>query len=116
MGKWIHKLTNINKEERTGTCANCGTVKLKRYNENRYCCINSVKRYYKRGSGDWFKENPLKEGQTCEICNGTKKIYYDHNHQNGKFRGWLCQSCNSMLGFAKDDITILQKAIGYLSK
>lgn len=116
MGKWIHRITNIDKARQTGDCTECGPVKLKRYNADRFCCSNAVKRYYRRGNKEYFRKDPLTEGQKCEICGGDKYIYYDHDHQTGKFRGWLCRSCNSMLGFAKDDVIILEKAIEYLSK
>jgi hypothetical protein len=38
----------------------------------------------------------------------------DHNHVTGKFRGWLCQSCNLTLGHARDDGRILKGLIAYL--
>lgn len=51
----------------------------------------------------------------CLICeNECSKLYVDHNHNTGKVRGLLCRPCNSLLGFAKDNQTILQKAIDYL--
>ena len=40
----------------------------------------------------------------------------DHDHAAGKIRGILCGSCNTLLGKAKDDITLLQRAINYLNK
>lgn len=57
----------------------------------------------------------------CKIC-GThelehkKRLYVDHCHETGEFRGLLCQSCNSMLGYAKDNIETLKKGIEYLNK
>lgn len=114
MGKWIHRLTNIDKERQTANCASCGDVKLKRYNADRFCCINAVKKYYRRGDNEYFKEDPLPAGQRCEICGDNYKICYDHSHQDGKFRGWLCSDCNKMLGFAKDNVETLEKAKEYL--
>ena len=40
----------------------------------------------------------------------------DHNHNTGKFRGWLCNKCNSALGWFDDDLTVLKKAVTYLEK
>lgn len=55
----------------------------------------------------------------CEIC-GTKEDYQalsiDHCHTTNKFRGVLCSRCNSGLGFFKDKIDSLEKAINYLKK
>lgn len=39
-----------------------------------------------------------------------------YDEVNGEFRGWLCQSCNLVLGHAKDDPQILRNAIHYLEK
>lgn len=57
----------------------------------------------------------------CAIC-GVKEedtttglLYRDHDHVIGKWRGLLCQKCNTMLGFAKDSPEILQAAIEYLT-
>lgn len=58
----------------------------------------------------------------CFICKqkeedcGSSGLHIDHCHSSGKFRGWLCKSCNALLGMAKDDISILQNAIEYLEK
>lgn len=55
----------------------------------------------------------------CGIC-GTKipggngGWSVDHNHKTKKFRGILCNSCNGLLGFCKDKIKILKRAISYL--
>lgn len=52
----------------------------------------------------------------CEICEETKLMVVDHCHTSGLFRGLLCQQCNSVLGYAKDNIQTLEKAINYLRK
>lgn len=38
----------------------------------------------------------------------------DHDHKTGAVRGIVHGSCNHILGYAKDDIDILKKAIKYL--
>tara|TARA_R100001143_G_C3249644_1_gene82903 strand:- start:17 stop:493 length:477 start_codon:yes stop_codon:yes gene_type:complete len=38
----------------------------------------------------------------------------DHDHKSGKFRGWLCNKCNSALGWLDDDITYVRRALNYL--
>ena len=52
----------------------------------------------------------------CIICGKTCLLVYDHDHQTGKFRAWICGSCNKMLGFARDDINTLKNAIDYLEQ
>ena len=38
----------------------------------------------------------------------------DHNHKTYKFRGWLCNNCNSGMGRFGDEIENLEQAIKYL--
>ena len=84
----------------------------------------------------WLKKEPI-----CEICgikfqekapkrksknqpNFNKESVIDHNHQYEKKdykknstllpRGLLCNSCNLLLGHAKDSVQILKSAIRYL--
>jgi hypothetical protein len=52
----------------------------------------------------------------CEICGETKLLVVDHCHNSGEVRGLLCQQCNSVLGYAKDNVETLGKAINYLRK
>jgi hypothetical protein len=67
------------------------------------------------------------QGGVCAICgkaetrtdHKTKKVsrlHVDHCHESGKVRGLLCHLCNAMLGHAKDDVTVLRKAIAYLGQ
>lgn len=50
----------------------------------------------------------------CEICAVLGPVQYDHCHDSGKFRGWLCGKCNKMLGFGGDNVKTLLAAIEYL--
>ena len=57
----------------------------------------------------------------CAICGsdsprrkGSKNFAVDHNHTTMEVRGLLCHPCNVMIGLAKDDIEVLEKAIEYL--
>ena len=58
------------------------------------------------------------EVKECQIChepfNGNKK-FIDHDHKTGKIRGVLCYRCNSLLGYAEDNILIFENAIRYLN-
>jgi hypothetical protein len=51
---------------------------------------------------------------TCDICEGTKRICFDHCHNSGLFRGWICHRCNALLGLSNDDATLLRKLANYL--
>lgn len=57
----------------------------------------------------------------CDVSNKLENhkprpLYVDHNHKNGNVRGLLCRNCNFVLGHAKDNIVILEKAIKYLKE
>jgi hypothetical protein len=55
------------------------------------------------------------QGNSCAICRLPKTpLCVDHCHTTGKVRGLLCHECNKMLGFAGDNIEVLNTAIQYL--
>ena len=65
----------------------------------------------------------MKESQKgkCKICNKSEEelneaLYIDHCHISGKVRHLLCRFCNSALGFAKDDPTIIQNMLNYINE
>jgi len=59
----------------------------------------------------------VEQKQKCGICDEVmKKPVVDHCHKSGKARMLLCQSCNIMLGMAKDNQNIFKSAIKYLQK
>jgi len=43
----------------------------------------------------------------------SKKLAMDHCHETGRFRGWLCNSCNSALGQLKDSSEIITALLLY---
>jgi hypothetical protein len=55
----------------------------------------------------------------CVLCGAEEsdiKLHMDHDHKTGKFRGWLCFSCNVGLGKFKDSVDLLILAAEYLEK
>lgn len=56
----------------------------------------------------------------CKICHkefdSSSKPHVDHNHTTGDVRGILCRNCNLALGYFKDDILLLWRAMNYLSR
>ncbi len=72
-----------------------------------------------------YQQMLLDQKGVCAICekpetkieNGTIRLLsVDHNHTTGAVRGLLCANCNLAIGYTCDDVTVLQKAIGYLRK
>jgi len=52
----------------------------------------------------------------CDCCGRASRLFLDHCHSTGVFRGYLCQHCNIGLGNLGDDQAGLLRAIQYLSK
>lgn len=62
----------------------------------------------------------------CAVCgNGetmlgrggnTRSLSVDHCHKTGAIRGLLCDSCNNILGRAKDSPALLRKLAAYLEE
>ena len=69
-----------------------------------------------------FNEMIETQNNKCKICSvelthgpvHTSNARLDHCHDTQKVRGILCHNCNSLLGHAKDNATILKNAIRYL--
>lgn len=79
--------------------------------ENHVACTASIDDLIKTWTGKcWICGI---EGK--ELASG-RMLSLDHCHKTGKFRGWLCVLCNSLLGYVKDDKDTLRKAIEYLEK
>ena len=79
---------------------------------------NVIKSVYKISLEEYDLLFKKQEG-CCQCCKThqsdlTKTLHIDHDHKTGKIRGLLCSTCNSALGFVKDDITTLQNMIKYL--
>jgi hypothetical protein len=83
--------------------------------------INKEKRYAynKRKYQEFLKLREYDAGrpkpEICEVCE-EKRLYivFDHNHETGKFRGWICDRCNKTLGLVNDNKQILESLIKYL--
>ena len=43
-------------------------------------------------------------------------LYVDHDHDNGRVRGLLCNKCNAAIAFLRDDPRIVDAAAVYLRK
>lgn len=102
----------------TRVCSRCGEEKPRvafAYNRTgksglqTICKVCGVRRWRKKryGSSDL-------DHNECVICGSGDRLSQDHCHQTGTRRGTLCGNCNSLLGFAKDDVETLRAAILYL--
>ncbi len=98
-------------------------------------------RAYRKNNGDHFRNRRFKKEYgidfaeyqrmlidqkgVCAICekpetklqNGSiRMLSVDHNHTTGAVRGLLCGNCNLAVGYACDDVSVLERAIVYLQK
>lgn len=113
-------------------CVRCSSIKLmeefadrvKSTDGKSYSCRECKSQYHtiKTYGIDKleYAKMVLQQHGTCGIC-GINKCYnrawsVDHDHNTGEVRGLLCHKCNLMLGYAKDDIKILEAGIKYLTE
>lgn len=88
-------------KDRDGHCINCKICKDK---------INKITK-------NLHKTAPQRP-QACECCGkvSDSPLVLDHDHETGKFRGWICIKCNLGLGRLGDTIESLMRAVEYLKK
>lgn len=69
-----------------------------------------------------YRDLLAKQGDACAVCRRLlselppKQVAIDHCHRSGTVRGILCQSCNTMLGHARDNSDVLMSAAAYIDQ
>lgn len=63
-----------------------------------------------------FNEMIKAQNGKCIICETETKLIVDHSHKTGIVRDLLCNSCNGVVGYCKENIKILQNTIKYIEK
>ena len=59
---------------------------------------------------------PKPDDGRCDCCLKVTRLVYDHDHETGEFRGWLCHGCNTALGKLGDDAKGVRNALEYLER
>lgn len=54
--------------------------------------------------------------EQCECCSRVAVLCLDHCHKTGKFRGWICGSCNRGAGLLGDTLAGARNLVRYLEK
>lgn len=76
-------------------------------------------------SKDDYEKMHRSQNGLCAICSRpetrTRKgrllfMAVDHHHESGKVRDLLCSACNVLIGYAKEDVGVLESAISYLKR
>lgn len=122
-------------------CKKCKTLKTYEWREKNKEHYNKTQRDYqkkaytpeqrygheiKRRYGcslERYNEMLVAQEGSCAICKELHnpaikqgRLYVDHCHATGEIRQLLCGSCNSMLGYAKDDTRVMLEAVAYVIK
>ena len=113
------------KHKKLNVCKECDAQRRREYHANLTLEQKAKKAVtqricdYKRVYGlpdDMAEKLANNREGACEICGETKFLVVDHCHNTGDVRGLLCQQCNSVLGYAKDNVKTLLNAVSYLRK
>lgn len=60
-----------------------------------------------------------RQGDRCAICGGKcptgRRLGVDHDHDTKAIRGLLCTRCNTLIGLALENQSILEIAAAYLA-
>jgi hypothetical protein len=73
-------------------------------------------RWRQRREERYAREAGRPRPSRCDLCHEERRIVYDHSHNTGRFRGWLCDRCNKVLGLVRDDVGLLGAMVAYLGR
>jgi hypothetical protein len=52
----------------------------------------------------------------CAICHREAPLTLDHDHETGRFRGYICRDCNMGLGKLGDGLESIRRVLQYLER
>lgn len=79
---------------------------------------NRLRRY--GVTAEVLQEMLTNQDNRCAICtdvfdSNPRFTHVDHCHKTGRVRGLLCNRCNALIGYAKEDAAVLKAAVEYLA-
>ena len=108
------------------TCSRCKYDKRNERRRKEYCTVTQKEQDLMRKYGITLEQYDAmldEQENKCAICfvsfKGVRDAcssVVDHDHQTGKVRGILCNSCNRGLGLMDDNIEVLKNAVAYLQE
>jgi hypothetical protein len=117
---------HVSQRQTTGGCVMCASEKTKKLSTEGY--HKEKKKQYRQSNPEqhrgytnkyYLNRKEREAGRarpdTCELCGTGTKLEWDHDHETGLFRGWLCNRCNSVLGRVGDDASLLMKLAAYVN-
>ena len=69
-----------------------------------------------RGHKPCTNAPPPPVNSICACCASRNSLRLDHDHETGKFRGWICYACNRGIGELGDDLAGVRQAATYLER
>jgi hypothetical protein len=122
-GKPCRNNHKVERYVQTKQCVQCGLENNVRRNVTANPTYKKVKAREKNLKDRYgitladYMQMADRQGGRCASCgNLSQDLMVDHCHTSKKVRGLLCNTCNAIIGFASDNITILQLTIEYLVK
>jgi len=99
--------------KRDRTCKTCRSEQKKRWHtaHRKHRLLQMRSRLYGMTTDELSE---LLSSGSCSICGAKEQLHIDHCHQTGAVRGLLCESCNWMLGNARDNPETLARGAEYL--
>ena len=80
------------------------------------------RRHLKRAYGitpERYDEMLAQQHGLCALCGKPpdgENLMVDHDHETDEVRGLIHRFCNSLLGFAREDVSILFAAVDYIRR
>lgn len=126
----FHKMST-SKDGKGYRCKACDYKARKKWTEDNperssYSARNRTLKYHYGIDIPTYEDMFFSQNGACAICGCTENnttgkrknwnFAVDHNHNTGKVRGLLCNTCNRGLGMLGDTIERLEKALAYLKK
>jgi len=112
-------------------CKECRKVESKTWYENNKDRKKELSKAYRHIKKDkdlqstygidlaTYNQMLVNQCYSCKICSKhqtelKRAMCVDHDHETGKVRGLLCDTCNRSLGLLKDSVDTLMRAVYYL--
>jgi len=100
---------------RRNLCISCAVIRNEKHPKQKdWKTDHQTKKRY--GVDAVTYKTRMASQKSCEICESTKELCYDHDHVTMKFRGVLCRQCNRALGQFGDSLDRVLKVVDYLKK
>lgn len=113
---------------KSGDCTACSRDREKRRWHEQQSYMRAKQKRWREKNPDYGKQRHRRNREeaagrpmpdACELCEalrGEAALCFDHDHETGEFRGWLCTRCNTALGKLGDTLESLKRAVAYLER